>query len=242
MEAAEESPASAPEGSPQDASAASSSSTGTDDSPSSSAGAGEVPVSPDGKKRKVSWPTVSGKILRNWLFEHRFKAYPSEAEKRMLSEQTSLSYLQVNNWFVNARRRILPEMLQQSGEDLATSVCHQKGKNANVIHRKKISESTQAKSGPAYPEETQCPPLSALPTAQESGGKLLGPEGAPHEKVTAQSEKKVQSSTSGPLFMSSPRPGSTEEYVDFSNFQLLVDTAVQKAAELEQEKQRELNP
>lgn len=37
--------------------------------------------------------------------------YPTEEEKRILAAQTRLTLLQVNNWFINARRRILQPML-----------------------------------------------------------------------------------------------------------------------------------
>ena len=39
--------------------------------------------------------------------------YPSEAEKQQLATVTRLSLVQVNNWFINARRRILQPILGQ---------------------------------------------------------------------------------------------------------------------------------
>jgi hypothetical protein len=46
-------------------------------------------------------------ILRNWIMEHRDHPYPSESEKMGLSQLTRLNVLQINNWFINARRRLL---------------------------------------------------------------------------------------------------------------------------------------
>ena len=43
-----------------------------------------------------------------WCAQH---PYPSEEEKRQIAGQTGLTLLQVNNWFINARRRILQPML-----------------------------------------------------------------------------------------------------------------------------------
>ncbi|KAA3680833.1 uncharacterized protein DEA37_0007531 [Paragonimus westermani] len=40
--------------------------------------------------------------------------YPTEDEKRQIANQTNLTLLQVNNWFINARRRILQPMLDAS--------------------------------------------------------------------------------------------------------------------------------
>ncbi|KAF9418323.1 hypothetical protein HW555_004856 [Spodoptera exigua] len=49
--------------------------------------------------------------MRAWLFQHLVHPYPTEEEKRTLAAQTRLTLLQVNNWFINARRRILQPML-----------------------------------------------------------------------------------------------------------------------------------
>ncbi|KAM8896598.1 homeobox protein TGIF2LX [Lycaon pictus] len=197
------------------------------------------------RKRKGYLPTESVKILRDWLYEHRFKAYPSEAEKRMLSEQTNLSFLQISNWFINARRRVLPEMLQQDGNDLnQTIIYHQKGKAADVTHEQSTDLSPQSRSGPRGPDKMQCLPLSLLPVGQKTEEKLLDSELSPGQKLTpkAQPNKMVKFSTSESLLMTSPKPELTEEYKDFSSFQLLVDAAVQKAAELELQKKQEPNP
>ncbi|NWQ83898.1 PKNX2 protein, partial [Columbina picui] len=50
------------------------------------------------------------------LFQH---PYPTEDEKRQIAAQTNLTLLQVNNWFINARRRILQPMLDASNPDPA---------------------------------------------------------------------------------------------------------------------------
>ena len=78
----------------------------------------EVLVSQKGKRKwKKYLPIESVKILCDWLYELRFKVYPSKVEKCMLSEQTSLSFLQISNCFINARRCILLEMLLQDVSD-----------------------------------------------------------------------------------------------------------------------------
>ncbi|KAI8612235.1 homeobox KN domain-containing protein [Chytriomyces sp. MP71] len=45
--------------------------------------------------------------LTGWLKTHREDPYPTPEEKRALAEQCGLNMKQVNNWFINARRRRL---------------------------------------------------------------------------------------------------------------------------------------
>lgn len=48
------------------------------------------------------------------MFQH---PYPTEDEKRQIASETNLTLLQVNNWFINARRRILQPMLDGAGAE-----------------------------------------------------------------------------------------------------------------------------
>ncbi|KAL3308174.1 Homeobox protein Meis3, partial [Cichlidogyrus casuarinus] len=55
------------------------------------------------------------KQVRLTLFLSRLQhPYPSEDQKKQLSKDTGLTILQVNNWFINARRRIVQPMIDQS--------------------------------------------------------------------------------------------------------------------------------
>ncbi|XP_016124878.1 homeobox protein Meis1-like [Sinocyclocheilus grahami] len=65
------------------------------------------------KKRGI-FPKLATNIMRAWLFQHLTHPYPSEEQKRQLSQDTGLTILQVNNWFINARRRIVQPMIDQS--------------------------------------------------------------------------------------------------------------------------------
>uniref|UniRef100_A0A093UPH1 Putative homeobox protein Meis3-like 1 n=1 Tax=Talaromyces marneffei PM1 TaxID=1077442 RepID=A0A093UPH1_TALMA len=45
------------------------------------------------------------KPLRQWFFAHSEHPYPSEEDKQELAHETGLSRMQIQNWFINARRR-----------------------------------------------------------------------------------------------------------------------------------------
>lgn len=68
---------------------------------------------PGGKKKNKRGvlPKSATQIMKSWLFQHIVHPYPTEDEKRQIAAQTNLTLLQVNNWFINARRRILQPML-----------------------------------------------------------------------------------------------------------------------------------
>jgi len=72
------------------------------------------PTSKKNSKKRGIFPKVATNILRAWLFQHLTHPYPSEDQKKQLAQDTGLTILQVNNWFINARRRIVQPMIDQS--------------------------------------------------------------------------------------------------------------------------------
>ena len=90
-----------------------------------------APKSQSSKKKKCSsmsnackrgiLPKQATSIMRSWLFQHIVHPYPTEEEKKVIAGQTNLTMLQVNNWFINARRRILQPMLDTASNTLLSA-------------------------------------------------------------------------------------------------------------------------
>jgi hypothetical protein len=91
------------------------------------------------KQKRGVLPKHATSVMRSWLFQHLVHPYPTEDEKRHIAAQTNLTLLQVNNWFINARRRILQPMLDASApadnNAVAASPTHKKKKNQNNNRR-----------------------------------------------------------------------------------------------------------
>ena len=85
------------------------------------------------KRRRGNLPKSVTDLLRAWFSEHIAHPYPTEEEKQLLMDRTGLTISQVSlcvllcmtwvsvlnisqisNWFINARRRSLPQMTKQA--------------------------------------------------------------------------------------------------------------------------------
>ena len=51
--------------------------------------------------------------MLDWLRDHQDNPYPNDDEKETLITKTKLTINQINYWFTNARRRILPKWALQ---------------------------------------------------------------------------------------------------------------------------------
>ncbi|XP_055688371.1 homeobox protein Meis1-like isoform X2 [Lutzomyia longipalpis] len=82
------------------------------------------------RQKRGILPKHATSVMRAWLFQHLVHPYPTEDEKRAIAAQTNLTLLQVNNWFINARRRILQPMLEHANDS-----------NQNSVRKKSSSQS-----------------------------------------------------------------------------------------------------
>ncbi|KXN67162.1 homeobox protein Pknox1, partial [Conidiobolus coronatus NRRL 28638] len=60
-----------------------------------------------GKKMRLNFSKHTTQILKDWLFTNLAHPFPTEQQKLNLSMLTGLSIEQINNWFINGRRRLL---------------------------------------------------------------------------------------------------------------------------------------
>ncbi|KAH3687345.1 hypothetical protein WICPIJ_001689 [Wickerhamomyces pijperi] len=76
------------------------------------------------RKKRQNLPRKTTLVLLNWLSEHLDIPYPSSREKYELLKETNLTIQQLDNWFINARRRKISVLrkLKENDQNIALSL------------------------------------------------------------------------------------------------------------------------
>lgn len=96
------------------------------------------------QRKRGIFPKVATNMMRAWLFQHFSHPYPSEEQKKQLANDTGLTILQVNNWFINARRRIVQPMIDSNNRAGGNSTLYQSNGQSSSSSS---SSSTSSTSG-----------------------------------------------------------------------------------------------
>ncbi|XP_067943571.1 homeobox protein Meis3-like [Watersipora subatra] len=133
------------------------------------------------QKKRGIFPKQATTAMRHWLFQHLNHPYPSEEQKKTLSDSTGLTILQVNNWFINARRRIVQPMIDKSNRDNRSHETYMPDPSRlpNYMHNPAAPTSGLPMSGPYSPQAPHMPaPYGALGPAGHMQQMLLPPHHA----------------------------------------------------------------
>ena len=109
------------------------------------------PVSPDSRQldasadRRRGHPKSTSETLKKWIDCHRDNPYPNDDEKNELCRETQLTRIQLNNWFINARRRYLPGKAEHD-TGLAFSPVKSKPSARSVLRRPKSPQPSRKRS------------------------------------------------------------------------------------------------
>ncbi|KAG9232532.1 homeobox KN domain-containing protein [Amylocarpus encephaloides] len=91
------------------------------------------------RNRGGNLPKEATDKLKTWFVSHLQHPYPTETEKKTMVKEIGLKMIQISNWFINARRRQLPAMINNARAEAAA----RNARESNSDHgndRRKSSE------------------------------------------------------------------------------------------------------
>ncbi|XP_049851474.1 homeobox protein ceh-60-like [Schistocerca gregaria] len=87
---------------------------------------------PGQKRHRSNLPSYAREIMKRWLEANIDSPYPSEKDKLELVKKAKITMNQLNNWFINARRRPSPLLAQAQKNSKAHRPGRPKRKRAKV--------------------------------------------------------------------------------------------------------------
>ncbi|KAJ4110491.1 homeodomain super [Fusarium oxysporum] len=102
------------------------------------------------RKRRGNLPKETTDKLRAWFVAHLQHPYPTEDEKQDLMRQTGLQMNQISNWFINARRRQLPAMINNARAE-TDAMTGARGGDLKVLATTERGDFDHSKREPAGP-------------------------------------------------------------------------------------------
>ncbi|KAK0629746.1 homeobox KN domain-containing protein [Bombardia bombarda] len=136
------------------------------------------------RKRRGNLPKETTDKLRAWFVAHLHHPYPTEDEKQELMRQTGLAMNQISNWFINARRRQLPNMINnaRAESDAMASARSADGKvltstergeyDMEVVKRERDSMPLSDGEGSAFDDDVSLEGLKPRRAANMSRGSV----------------------------------------------------------------------
>ncbi|TAQ86702.1 hypothetical protein B7494_g4973 [Chlorociboria aeruginascens] len=104
------------------------------------------------RKRRGNLPKETTDILRAWFLQHLNHPYPTEDEKQQLMKKTNLQMNQISNWFINARRRQLPAMINNARAENSRTMGNREVSNSDYDDGRSLDGSEGEGSG--YSDES----------------------------------------------------------------------------------------
>ncbi|KAJ4421417.1 homeodomain super [Neurospora sp. IMI 360204] len=146
-------------------------------------------VSPRGgdggkNKRRGNLPKEVTEKLYAWLYGHLNHPYPTEDEKQKMMRETNMQMNQISNWFINARRRKVPLLIEQAKAETEaakhyrpnSSPIARRTRPASVSHTRHYSRSGPGRGVPSRRSTSDEPSIRNLLNHPESEGGVRPPQ------------------------------------------------------------------
>ncbi|KAL0473494.1 homeobox KN domain-containing protein [Neurospora intermedia] len=146
-------------------------------------------VSPRGgdggkNKRRGNLPKEVTEKLYAWLYGHLNHPYPTEDEKQKMMRETNMQMNQISNWFINARRRKVPLLIEQAKAETEaakhyrpnSSPIARRTRPVSVSHTRHYSRSGPGRGVPSRRSVSVEPSINNLLNCPESDADVRPPQ------------------------------------------------------------------